>query len=510
MAGHCGANQGSSEFTSLVPRQLITAAPYASYSTYSGVSARAKNVAAADIVGGISLQQLPGEIATSTAVASQGLALSNLTLFASNSIEARITAAVFSTNVVFVAQNGNDSLAARNDPTRRFLTISNALKSANSGDLIEIGAGRWDECLSIKSNVNYHLCEGASVNGVVVNVDTFRGGYAGKANIAPWTWVYGEGVIEATNVNGVQFNASANLAIDIRRLHVDSKVAAVWVSGYSSFWLKTKERVDGGIHSKYINDQSGEIFVDIPGILRGCTFDGFQWIYWRGDIANTPFVNGGRVDRGYNENIAIFLMNGAYLTGAGNIWAESDGIDARSNSWFDWHGSISSATDAAVFVDTGSEGIVHGNLDCKSATGYWQLAGSGAGILCGQNSGGYAPPKVTVYGNVRGLMPIVNENGNVRVYGDVAYNNFYKYVVPNYWKYTNEPAYATSAYIPSDIESRFGAAINVIGTGTNIIYGNVSGYSATNAIWIATNGMVKVYGEVFGDVRNVAGRFEAR
>ena len=140
----------------MVPRQLITAVPYASYSTYSGVSARAKNVAAADIVGGISLQQLPGEIATSTAVASQGLALSNLTLFASNSIEARITAAVFSTNVVFVAQNGNDSLAARNDPTRRFLTISNALKSANSGDLIEIGAGRWDECLSIKSNVNYH------------------------------------------------------------------------------------------------------------------------------------------------------------------------------------------------------------------------------------------------------------------------------------------------------------------------------------------------------------------
>jgi hypothetical protein len=33
---------GSSEFTSMVPRQLITTAPYASYSTYSGVSARAK------------------------------------------------------------------------------------------------------------------------------------------------------------------------------------------------------------------------------------------------------------------------------------------------------------------------------------------------------------------------------------------------------------------------------------------------------------------------------------
>jgi hypothetical protein len=67
-------------------------------------------------------------------------------------------------NSLFVAKNGNNTTAVRNDLSKPYLTIGGAKADAQAGDTIYIFPGDYDEIFLFKADVNYHFFEGANIN----------------------------------------------------------------------------------------------------------------------------------------------------------------------------------------------------------------------------------------------------------------------------------------------------------------------------------------------------------
>jgi hypothetical protein len=76
-------------------------------------------------------------------------------------------------NSVFVAKNGNDTTGTRNDLTKPFLTIKEAVNIAVSGDTIYVYAGVYNEIDLLKDGINYFFYDGAIVETDQPNVKIF-------------------------------------------------------------------------------------------------------------------------------------------------------------------------------------------------------------------------------------------------------------------------------------------------------------------------------------------------
>lgn len=401
-----------------------------------------------------------------------------------------------SVNCLYVSQAGNDSSGIRNKPGSPFLTIAGAIAVAQPGDLISIGAGTWNENILVRSNINFYLDAGAIVQGVVVDQDILQFSSTTWNNVAAWTYIFGPGKI---GNGGIRYDKSANVSVDVASCGNAISIGG----GMSSFAIKLAQPMMYPISAFYTGTNIGDIFCDIPDMRAGLFLSGMCHCYWKGNISGGTYYslqdNGTGVQRGPVSTAGVVLFNHASIVGFGDVHAVSDAISCRTNSYAEWHGNLRSDVDSGLFMQCNSTATIFGNVENATSSGSWQLAGSGCGIFCGVQTN-----FVTVYGNVRGLMPIINECGQVTVYGNVSYWNPYN-VPPKYHLYTVESLYTTLNWIPENILGRFGSAINTTGNGTNLIYGSVTPCPGSNAVWNASGATVEIIGPMNGGYTNEAG-----
>ena len=395
---------------------------------------------------------------------------------------------------LYVSQTGNDTNAVRNRFDLPFRTITAATAAAESGDTVIIGPGSFAETLNIVSNVDYSLSDRTVIcpmTNSAVWVSRPISQMAANPNYVENTngfhRVIGGTLMAANGYYAISCLTNANLIVE-----ADTIYGNVQVAGNSSLNLKVRQRMRGNFYANTKGAGNGTLNMnrydlDIPYMTGQIVLDGPSHLYFKGQM--------GMFDTAYVGAIAVFLMNGAHAYGVGDIFAQSDAIDARTNSTVEWHGTLRSTSDSGLFVDTGSTALIYGDIESTTFNGYWQLCGSGTGVLCGCGGG-----QVVVYGNVRGYMAVVNDTGWVAIHGNVYGGYKYiPYVMPVYREYLTEPGYATAQYQPGDILNRGLTAVSLLGSGTNIIYGNIHSPS-NHAVHVSGAGLVELHGSaVYGN-----------
>ena len=374
----------------------------------------------------------------------------------------------FEARDIYVSTNGSSS-----GVTRGSLLACNSFSMARgiaiAGDTIIVYPGDYAENFDLKDGVNIHLMKGARLTGTYGLVNVSLGGSCD---------VTGEGEIDVSGTGILLNGFSGSIKLD----KLSGGSAPCSMTG-STNYLQINKPVAGFIT---ILDSS-LLSVTAPRLNSVTAHNGSRAFVYS-DINST--------------NLGIYATLNSYIKGWGNIVAFSDGIDARTNSAVLWYGNSRSTTDAGVFCDTGSLIELHGNAECYTQTGRFQLKGSGAGVLCGAQ-GAYNPPVVRVYGDALGLMPVVNENGLVEVYGNVktllSVTIGGDPITPYYSAYTAESLYNSSTFDQPDISGWCWTAVSLIGSGTNRIWGDI--YSCSNAaVRIQGSGRVEHYnGEIRSD-----------
>jgi len=379
-----------------------------------------------------------------------------------------LTVGTVSPRHIFVSANGNDTIGAKGT-LQAFATYAAARAVAISGDTIIVYPGTYPENIDVKDGVNIHMLKGAKFTGTIGLVNYPAGGSCD---------VTGEGEIAASNSGLWLTNYSGAITLD----KLAGTVQPCYLQ-YSTNYLTVRTPIAGIIVAK-----NTSLISIIAPRLNSVSLINHSAGYVYGDIVSV--------------NIGAYAADHSTVRGWGNILAFSDGLDARTNSTITWFGNSRSLTDAGVFCDTGSLIELHGDAECYTETGLFQLKGSGAGVLCGAEST-VGKPVVRVWGNVRGVMPIVNENGLVEVYGNVS--TLVTLSIGGdpidivYKPYTAESAYNSATFDQPDISGWAWTAVSLIGSGTNRIWGDI--YSCSNAaIRVQGTGRVEHYnGEIRSD-----------
>jgi hypothetical protein len=378
------------------------------------------------------------------------------------------TAGTVSPRHIFVSTNGSNTIGAKGT-LQAFATYAAARAVAISGDTIIVYPGDYAEDFDIKNGVNIYLLKGAKLTGANGIINNVLGGSCD---------VTGEGNIAVTQ-NGL------------------------WLSNYTGS-IKL-DKLSGGTQPCYLLGATNYLQVNTP-VAGTITIRDSSMISITAPNLNAVAVQNGSRAFVYADivsaNLGVHATLNSYVKGWGNILAFSDGLDARTNSTILWYGNSRSIADAGVFCDTGSLIELHGNAECYTQTGQFQLKGSGAGVLCGAQ-GSYNTPVVRVYGDVRGVMPVVNENGLVEVYGNVKTLTSVTIggdpIAPYFSAYTPEALYNSTNYDQPDITGWGWTAVSLIGSGTNRIWGDI--YSCSNAaVRVQGTGRVEHYnGEIRSD-----------
>jgi len=118
-----------------------------------------------------------------------------------------ITGLLLTTNIVYVSKNGNDSLGARHDLGKPFLTVEAAVAVAQPGDMIRILPGSYSVTSNIaKDQINYYLEPGAIINKSNSGHIFDTTGFTYSIN------VYGQGEFNKTSTTGNIFYSNSSYA----------------------------------------------------------------------------------------------------------------------------------------------------------------------------------------------------------------------------------------------------------------------------------------------------------
>ena len=118
-----------------------------------------------------------------------------------------ITGLLLTTNIVYVSKNGNDTLGARHDLGKPFLTVEAAVAVAQPGDMIRILPGSYSVTSNIaKDQINYYLEPGAIINKSNSGHIFDTTGFTYSIN------VYGQGEFNKTSTTGNIFYSNASYA----------------------------------------------------------------------------------------------------------------------------------------------------------------------------------------------------------------------------------------------------------------------------------------------------------
>lgn len=359
---------------------------------------------------------------------------------------------------------------SRGRPDKQFLLPSAAQAAASAGDLIIVFPGTYVEQIELTKNLKWHFHAGARVAPIAVGSNALN-------NLsAPVTvQITGRGEFVGANI-GLQSIQTSNISIQCKTLN-----GAV-VNGNGTYVFD-------------LEDAGFTLGSDTAGI---CTFyirsaTSLQQISLKG--ANIKVFSYGRVN---STAIGLIAFAGAKIWHYGDVYAASDGIDARDpNSRIEVFGDCIAYDDAGLFVDTGGTCIVHGDCRNVSTTGMWQMAGNGCGVFNGTGAtGGTA----IVYGDVSGIQPVICGNGTTRILGKITTSNNGQTLL--YREYFLEPLYGISpgdtiwqpaglpAHLSTGANIWVNNAITILGTGTVEISADAS--SALNHAARIGNGTLRI------------------
>lgn len=144
-----------------------------------------------------------------------------------------ITGLLLTTNIIYVSKSGNDTLGARHDLGKPFLTVEAAVAVAQAGDLIKIFPGTYTITSNIaKDGVSYYLEPGA------VLIKTTSGNMFDTTGFTTSFDVFGYGEFRKTTNSGYicRFNSSFGYPITFQANKVTS-------STYSIFRIDTSTNV---------------------------------------------------------------------------------------------------------------------------------------------------------------------------------------------------------------------------------------------------------------------------
>lgn len=135
-------------------------------------------------------------------------------------------------NVVYVATNGNDSLGARNDISRPFLTLEAAVNSAISGDTIVVYSGTYTVTTTAtngiaKSGVNYYFYPNTTVNKATTG-DIFN-----TTSLTTFN-VYGYASFNKTSGAGRIFNNNGAITFNFEALDLINSTGDCFLIGPAS------------------------------------------------------------------------------------------------------------------------------------------------------------------------------------------------------------------------------------------------------------------------------------
>jgi hypothetical protein len=358
------------------------------------------------------------------------------------------------------------------DGLRPFLTIGAAMAASSAGDTISVAAGIYPESVAMKDGVTLHLDSGALIDRsgadyairVEGNDITCRVTGSGRLN----------GGNAAVNVSG------ADNDVDIDVAQMSGGNWALTSDGTNKIRIESQGEMDGIIVSG-----GTQLDVTASKFTKVTMADGEATVVHGYGAADCPVDNG----------FCIYSINGAHVQWFGDLKSSTDAVDARLGGHIEVFGNLVSTSDTAVFCDTSAEVIVHGTArNLTDGNGFWNLKGNGQAILCESGT-------VAVYGDISGILPISNKDGDVTVWGNVTVD--YNGRVPVYRPYYNELLY-TTAYITlsggGGTGAKLGAEVNSDGKIVSIsVVSGGSGYVTPPTATIAGRG---TGGEIAPVIRN--------
>ena len=234
-----------------------------------------------------------------------------------------ITGLLLTTNIVYVSKNGNDSLGARHDLGKPFLTVEAAVAVAQSGDLIKVLPGTYSVASNIaKDGISYYLEPGVVVikttSGDIFNTTGFTTGFD----------VFGYGEFRKTTNSGYVCRFCSSLAYTFQARRVTSTVSHIFV-------LEASAAINFDV--EYATASGGALIFNYSGSaikIKAHTWTssytsailGNWWYYSSLTIDAVTFSSSAGVTITYMNNSCILNINVQNFTGVNYAIGIGDGF----------------------------------------------------------------------------------------------------------------------------------------------------------------------------------------
>lgn len=238
-------------------------------------------------------------------------------------------------NTLIVSKNGNDSTGLRNDWTKPFITVVAASTAAQSGDLIIVYPGTYNEDNFIVSDVNYEFKLGVTM----ISSTNCINDSSGPKNIN----ITGEGNFVSTSARGIFLaNAASTISMTLRDLFGFSDGIAI-----------------GNADTVDIKGRNINVGYQYLATIRGNSKGRIHFDVWDGSSAVTASASIYFVNHSLDLQTREFEISGKILYSnsvniGGFVIDNSPTLKVKANIDIEHNSTVSNNNIAAIAVKSGS------------------------------------------------------------------------------------------------------------------------------------------------------------
>ena len=244
-----------------------------------------------------------------------------------------ITGLLLTTNIIYVSKSGNDTLGARHDLGKTFLTVEAAVAVAQAGDLIKIFPGTYTITSNIaKDGVSYYLEPGA------VLIKTTSGNMFDTTGFTTSFDVFGQGEFRKTTNSGYicYFNSSSGHLHTFQAKKVTSTVSHIFylnVNTTINFDVEYATSSGGAVIFNNYGTSGASIKVNAHTWTSSATsvVEGQWWYNTSLTVNAVNFSSSANVTIRYSNNNCIMNLNIQNFGGVGYSVNIGDGFGMHIN-----------------------------------------------------------------------------------------------------------------------------------------------------------------------------------